>query len=283
MYTLDEKGQPVWHYPDEVADEKSKTNGKPILTGRIEKMSKSKRNVVDPNEIIAAYGADSARLFTLFASPPENDLVWKDEGVEGVHRFLSRLWRIVWERRESIKNANPYLGDGGDLDPSAKALRKKIHKTISAVTEDIEKRFHFNTALARCMELTNTLSKYRVKTGDSNAESVQRDGVFALVGLLAPFAPHFAEELWEEIGGEGTVSRGPWPTWDEKVAADDMVTIAVQVMGKLRAKLEIPAGASREEMEKQALENENVLRHIEGKTVRKVIVVPDKLVNIVAN
>jgi leucyl-tRNA synthetase len=133
------------------------------------------------------------------------------------------------------------------------------------------------------MELTNTLSKFKLKAGDVNAESVQRDGVFALVGLLAPFAPHFAEELWEEIGGEGTVARAPWPTWDDAVAADDVVTIAVQVMGKLRAKLEVPAGTSREEMEKLALENENVSRHIEGKTVRKVIVVPDKLVNIVAN
>ncbi|MCP4199639.1 MAG: leucine--tRNA ligase [Proteobacteria bacterium] len=283
MYTLDEKDQPVWHYPDEVEGEKSKNNGQPIMTGRIEKMSKSKRNVVDPNEIIAAYGADSARLFTLFASPPENDLVWKDEGVDGVHRFLSRLWRIVWERRESIRNASSYSGDGEDLDSTAKALRKQIHKTIAAVTDDIEKRFHFNTALARCMELTNTLSKLKLKAGEAHAEAVQRDGIFALVGLLAPFAPHFAEELWEEIGGEGTVSRAPWPTWDDKVAADDVVTIAVQVMGKLRAKLEVPAGTSREEMEKLALENENVLRHIEGKTVRKVIVVPDKLVNIVAN
>jgi leucyl-tRNA synthetase len=266
-----------------VDGEKSKKNGAQIKTGRIEKMSKSKRNVVDPNEIIAAYGADSARLFTLFASPPENDLIWKDEGVEGVHRFLSRLWRIVWERRESIKNAQPYESDGTDLDPSTQALRKQIHKTIAAVTEDIEKRFHFNTALARCMELTNTLSKFTLTGGNSNAESIQREGVFALVGLMAPFAPHIAEELWEEIGGEGSVSRAPWPQWDEKVAADDVVTVAVQVMGKLRAKLEMPAGSSREEMEKQALENENVLRHIEGKTVRKVIVVPDKLVNIVAN
>ncbi len=281
LYTLDEKGQPEWHYPEEVEDGISKVNGKKVISGRVEKMSKSKRNVVDTKEIIARYGVDSARLFVLFASPPELDVVWKDEGVEGVYRFLSRIFRIVTSRLESIKNASPYVGDGGDLSDDAAALRKAMHKTIAGVTDDVEKRFHFNTAVAKCMELVNVLSKFTAPSGDALSASVERDAVFALTGMMSVFAPHIAEELWELIGGEGLASEAPWPAWDKAAAADDTVTIALQVMGKLRGTMEMPVGASKEEMEKTALVNEGVLRHIEGKTIRKVIVVPNKLVNIV--
>jgi leucyl-tRNA synthetase len=247
----------------------------------VEKMSKSKRNVVDTKEIIARYGVDSARMFVLFASPPEYDVAWKDEGVEGVNRFLSRVWRIVRTRRESILAAKPYTGDGADLSKQAQELRRAVHKTVAGVTEDVEQRFHFNTAIAKCMELVNGLSKFEV-VNDFDA-SVERDTVFALVNMLSPFAPHVAEELFEHIGGEGLVSMAPWPTWDEAAARDELVTIAVQVMGKLRATIEMPPGASKDAMEKAALDNENVKRHIEGKAVRKVIVVPNKLVNIVVS
>jgi len=281
LYTLDDKGQPEWHYPDDVADGKSRLNGKPVTVGRVEKMSKSKRNVVDTKEIIATYGVDSARMFILFASPPEYDLVWKDEGVEGVNRFLSRVWRIVWTRLGDITSASPYQGDGGDLSKGATELRRATHKTVAGVTDDVSERFHFNTAIAKCMELVNVLSKFTA-AGDFD-RSVQRDAVFALVNMLSLFAPHVAEELWEAIGGQGLAATAPWPDWDEAAAKDDLLTIAVQVMGKLRGTIDMPVGAGREAMEQAALENENVKRHLEGKTVRKIIVVPDKLVNIVAN
>jgi leucyl-tRNA synthetase len=281
LFTLDEKGQPVWHYPDDVADGISKLNGQKIQVGRIEKMSKSKRNVVDTTGIIARYGVDSARMFTLFASPPENDLIWKDEGVEGIYRFLSRLWRLVYSRKDDIRAATPYRGDGADLSPPFAFLRKQHHKTVQGVTADIEGRFHFNTAISKCMELANTLVKLPPPSGDKAAASVHRDAVLALIGLLSPFAPHICEELWEALGGQGQAAVAPWPEFDPKVAADDVVTIAVQVLGKLRATLELPADATSEEMEKAALCNPNVQRHIEGKTVRKVIVVPGKLVNLV--
>ncbi len=281
LYTLDDKGQPEWHYPEDVADGKSKVNSKPVTVGRVEKMSKSKRNVIDTDEIIATYGVDSARMFVLFASPPEYDLVWKNEGVEGVNRFLNRVWRIIWTRKEAITSAAPYAGDGSDLGDGATALRRAHHQTVAGVTEDVSERFHFNTAIAKCMELVNVLSKF--KAASDPDRSVQRDTVFALVNLLSLFAPHAAEELWEGIGGEGLVAMAPWPEWDEAAAKEELLTIAVQVMGKLRGTIDVPAGIVREEMEKVALENENVKRHIEGKTIRKVIVVPNKLVNIVAN
>jgi leucyl-tRNA synthetase len=281
LFTLDDKGQPVWHDATEVEGGASKLNGGRIEVGRVEKMSKSKRNGVDPNAIIERYGADSARLFTLFAAPPENDLAWKDEGVEGVHRFLSRVWNLVESRGASIRAAAAYAGDGRDLGADAVELRRITHKTIAAVTDDIEVRFHFNAAIARCMELTNALSKFAA--GDAGDDAVQRDAVFALVAMLAPFAPHISEELWEAIGGQGLVSETPWPAWDAAIAADDVITIAVQVMGKLRATIEVPAGAAGSELERLALAHENVRRHLEGRTVRKVVVVPGKLVNIVAN
>ncbi len=283
LFTRDEKGQPVWHEVDEVEDGVSKLNGNPIEIGRIEKMSKSKRNGVDPNAIIARYGSDSARLFILFASPPANDLIWKDEGVEGVHRFLNRSWNMVHSRRDSIAGAHAYGGDGTDLSEQAVDLRRTTHKTIAAVTDDIENRFHFNTAIARCMELTNAISKFAPSPDDTAGASIQRDAMFALVSMLSPFAPHVAEELWEIMGGEGIVSLAPWPKWDDEIAADDVVTIAVQVMGKLRATLQVPSSCDKQEMERLALANDNVKRHLEGKTIRKVVVVPSKLVNIVAD
>jgi leucyl-tRNA synthetase len=282
MFTRDEKGQPVWHYPYEVEDGKSVLNGQPVEIGRVEKMSKSKRNVIDTQGVISTYGMDSARMFTLFASPPEKDVAWTDEGVEGVHRFISRVWRLTYEHRQLIKGSPPYAGDGSDLEPAALELRRLAHKTIAAVTVDIEKRFHFNTAIARCMELANALYKHKVAGAGEPTTAVFADAVRALVGMLAPFAPHVAEELWEEIGDGQLAAESPWPTSDPRIAADDIKTIAVQVMGKLRARVEMPAAAGREEMERLALENDNVQRHIEGKTVRKVIVVPGKLVNIVA-
>ena len=280
LYTLDDKGQPLWHAPADVADGRSRLNGGEILVGRVEKMSKSKHNGVDPNAIIAEYGADSARLFTLFAAPPENDLVWKDEGVDGVHRFLTRLWNMVHQRLASLVAAGPYAGDGGDLDAGAVELRRLTHKTIKAVTEDVDARYHFNTAIARCMELVNAISKFKA-AGPSGA-SVERDAIVALTGMLSPFAPHVAEELWRTLGCAGLAAEAPWPSFDPAIAADDTITIAVQVMGKLRATLEVDRGIDAKALEALAVANDNVQRHIAGKAIRKVVVVPGKLVNIVA-
>jgi leucyl-tRNA synthetase len=282
LFTLDEKGQPVWHAPADVEGGVSRLNGEPVQVGRVEKMSKSKYNGVDPDAIISRYGADSTRLFTLFAAPPENDLIWKDEGVDGVHRFLTRLWNMVHQRIDAILGAAPYAGDGVDLDAASAELRRQTHKTIKAVTEDVDQRYHFNTAIARCMELVNALSKFDAAPAGAGAASVQRDAFAALVGMLAPFAPHVAEELWRDIGGEGLAAEARWPTFDPAIAADDTITIAVQVMGKLRATIEVDRGIAPDALEALALGHEKVQRHVAGKAIRKVIVVPGKLVNIVA-
>jgi leucyl-tRNA synthetase len=281
LFTLDDKGQPVWHAPADVEGGRSKLNGGEVQVGRVEKMSKSKHNGVDPNAIIAEYGADSARLFTLFAAPPENDLVWKDEGVEGVHRFLVRLWNMAHQRLASLSAAKPYAGDGADLDADAIELRRQTHKTIKAVTEDVDTRYRFNTAIARCMELVNAVSKFRAATAP--AASVERDALTALTGMLSPFAPHVAEELWQTLGCAGLAAEATWPSFDPAIAADDTITIAVQVMGKLRATLEVERGIDSKALEQLALANENVKKHIAGKAIRKVVVVPGKLVNVVAS
>ncbi|MBN2803603.1 MAG: leucine--tRNA ligase [Deltaproteobacteria bacterium] len=282
-YTLDANGQPVWHSDDKIDDNNlSLINGEKVTTGRVEKMSKSKHNGVDPEKIMEQYGVDSARMFVLFASPPENDLVWKEEGVEGVHRYLSRVWNMVQTRKDDVAAAKTYSGNGEDLADDAAELWKLTHQTIKKVTGDIHDKFHFNTAIARCMELMNAISKFNHENIDVN-KSVQKDAVASLVNLLSPFAPHVCEEMWTLIGEQGDVCNAPWPTFDERALKENTVTIALQVMGKLRGKMDVPADCSKQDLEKLALEHENVKKHIEGKTVRKIIVVPGKLVNIVAN
>lgn len=283
-YTKDENGNPKWHTDGDIDENGlSKINGAKVLTGRVEKMSKSKYNGVDPEAIMAKYGVDSARLFVLFASPPENDLVWKDEGVDGVFRFLSRVWNMVQMRKGDILAASPFSGDWASLSKAGKELHKVTHQTIMGVTGDVDGRFHFNTAIAKCMEFMNTISKFDCVADNTADASVQKDAVTALVNLLSVFAPHICEEMWQIIGQEGSVSTAPWPTYDEEAVKENTITIAIQVMGKMRGKVEAPAGCSEDEMEKLALAHENIKKHIEGKTVRKVIVVPGKLVNIVAN
>ncbi|MBN2528479.1 MAG: leucine--tRNA ligase [Deltaproteobacteria bacterium] len=283
-FTKDENGNPVWHTDDDIDENgMSKKNGQKVLTGRVEKMSKSKYNGVDPEAIMARYGVDSARMFVLFASPPENDLVWKDEGVEGVHRFLSRVWNMVQQRLDDLKVAAAFDGNTAGLSSDGKELHKLTHQTIKGVTEDVHERFHFNTAIAKSMEFMNAISKFRGEAGNAQDASVQRDAVLVLVNLLSVFAPHICEELWQLLGQTGSISTVAWPTYDEDAVKESTITIAIQVMGKMRGTVEAPAGCSKGEMEKLALAHENIQKHIEGKTVRKVIVVPGKLVNIVAN
>lgn len=235
------------------------------------KMSKSVGNVVSPDEIINKYGADTARMFILFAAPPERDLEWSDQGVEGSYRFLQRVWRIVNNLKDKIKDENG--SEKYDED-----VRKLVHKTIKKVTEDLE-RFSFNTAISAIMELVNGLYSVR-KSPVSGA--VIKEALENLLILLSPFAPHITEELWHVIGHKDSVHMQPWPKYDKKWLIEDEVEIVVQVNGKVRGKIILPRTASREDVENAALDNEKVRSHIEGKEISKIIVVPQKLVNIVA-
>ncbi len=252
------------------------TQGMVIKDGA--KMSKSKGNVVDPDALIGTYGADTARLFSLFASPPERDLDWSDQGVEGSYRFLNRVWKMVGEIAPLVLGAGPV--DVSALDESGAALRRTAHKTIKKVTEDIEDRFHFNTAIAAIMELVNAITSFEGKK-DPGCAPVLREAVESVVLLLAPFVPHIVEELWDGLGHAGGINAASWPAWDESALVEDEITIVVQVNGKLRGKVGVAAGAGEDEVKAAALADEKVLAHTEGKTVRKIVYVPGKLLNIV--
>lgn len=255
------------------------TQGMVIKDGA--KMSKSKGNVVDPDDMIQAYGADTVRLFCLFAAPPEKELEWSDQGVEGASRFLGRVWRLVHDNLEGLKAADPYDGRA-TLSPPLQGLHRKTHQTIKKVTEDIEQRFHFNTAIAAVMELVNQIYAVQDKASREAAYwPVMREAVEAVVLLLSPMAPHIAEELWERLGKAPSVAKVPWPAWREEALQAEEILVVVQVNGKLRGRLTVPADISNEELEKAALADAKVQSFLEGKPIRKVIVVPKKLVNIV--
>jgi leucyl-tRNA synthetase len=252
------------------------TQGMVIKDGA--KMSKSKGNVVDPNALIDTYGADTARLFSLFAAPPEKDLDWSDQGVDGSFRFLNRIWKLVYESAPFIMDAGPVNRDS--LTEDGKKLRRAVHKTIRKVTEDIEERFHFNTAIAAVMELVNSINAFEPKNHPSNAP-VLNEAVESVILLLAPFVPHVSEELWESLGhGEGTEANG-WPAYDPAAAVEDELLIVVQVNGKLRSKVTVSASASEDEVKAASLADDKVKSFTEGKSVKKIIYVPGKLVNIV--
>ena len=244
------------------------------------KMSKSKGNVVDPGAMINEYGADATRLFILFASPPVKELEWSDQGIEGAFRFLSRLWRLMEELEGSLSAAMPTSANSPKSD-AAKQLRFKEHDTVRRVTRDIENEFQFNTAIAAVMELVNEMYGLKDKLGDE--PEALSSAMATAVTLLSPVAPHVCEELWQALGHAESLAVQPWPTYDEKALVKDEVTLVVQVNGKVRGKFQAANNAPKDEVEKTALEQENVAKFIEGKTVRKVIVIPNKLVNIVAN
>lgn len=235
------------------------------------KMSKSIGNTVSPDEIIEKYGADTARLFILFAAPPERDLEWSDEGVEGSFRFLQRVWRLVQDIKDRIS-------DDDDNQETDDEVRRIIHKTIKKVTEDLE-RFSFNTAISAIMELVNGL--YLAKEKPISGVVV-KEAVENLLILLAPFVPHMTEELWEKIGNKDSIHLQTWPKYNKKYLIEDEIEIVIQVNGKVRGKTVISRTATREDMEQAALDNEKVKNHIAGKNILKIIVVPKKLVNIVA-
>ena len=249
------------------------TQGMVLMDGS--KMSKSKGNTVSPIEIINKYGADTARLFVLFAAPPERDLDWSEQGVEGCFRFLNRVYRLVDELAEVAKSN----AEVKTVTKEDKAMRLVIHSTLKKVTADLSEKFGFNTAIAALMELINEMYKY--KELDTRNDGIIREGIETIVTILAPFTPHIGEELWTMIGKEGSVFNISWPSYDESALVQDEVEVIVQVNGKLRAKVSMDANISREDMEKVAMEDAKVQAAIEGKNVVKVIAVPKKLVNIV--
>ena len=255
------------------------TQGMVIKDGA--KMSKSLGNVVSPEEILEKYGADTARLFILFAAPPERELDWSDQGVEGSFRFLNRVWRIIYTYLPQIEQKVTAY-DVAALNEADKELRRTLHNTIKKVTSDIETRFNFNTAISSLMELVNALYAYKENAQEINAGLVY-EATSALVRMLAPFVPHMTEELWKDaFGATASVHAEQWPEYDEAALKVDNVEIVLQVNGKVRGRLVVPAEATAAELEKIALADANVQSHIGGATVRKVICVPGRLVNIVA-
>jgi leucyl-tRNA synthetase len=256
-----------------------------VEVGRTEKMSKSKKNVVDPDDLLADYGADTIRLFSLFAAPPEKDLEWSDDGVQGSFRFLQRVWRLAEERAPLLRAAQGAPWPDGDLDDEVRALRRATHQTITRVTRDLEDSFHLNTALAALMELQNTLTRFQERVpatpGSDPRLLAFAEGVRVLLTLLAPFAPHMAEELWEMLGQGASIFRESWPTADPALALEERVEVVVQVNGKVRARLLVARGHAEEPLKALALAEPRVQPWIEGRPVRKVVVIPDRLVNIV--
>ncbi len=241
------------------------------------KMSKSKGNTVDPQALIDRYGADTVRLFIMFAAPPEQSLEWSDSAVEGAHRFLKRLWRLVVAHVES--GPVPGAIDNTMLDDEARELRRLVHQSLQKITDDMARRHTFNTAIASAMELVNALGRY--EAASESARAVRQEALSVIVRVLSPIVPHVTHELWQQLGGEGAVAEADWPEVDESALSADEVELVVQVNGKLRGRIRVPAGADREAIEQAALAEDNVKRHIDGQAVRKVIVVPDKLVNVV--
>ena len=240
------------------------------------KMSKSKGNTVDPQGLIEQYGADTVRLFTMFAAPPEQSLEWADSGVEGASRFLKRLWKLVQSNLDPVEQLAT-----GSLDNAQKDLRRKLHETISKVSDDIGRRYTFNTAIAANMELINEMSRF--EDNSAQGKAVMREAVEAVVLMLSPIVPHICQQLWQDLGHEGLVAEQPWPAWDDSALVRDEIEMVVQVNGKLRSKIMIAVDANNDSVEAAARADEKIIQHLDGKTVRKVIVVPGRLVNIVAS
>lgn len=287
-YRVASNGGKDWFNPADVEIERDskakiigarlKTDGLPVEIGGTEKMSKSKNNGVDPQSMIEAYGADTCRLFMMFASPPDMSLEWSDSGVEGASRFLRRVWRLA---QAHVAQGLPGKLDTAALNDEQKVIRRAIHAAIKQASTDVGQYHKFNTAIAQVMTVMNVLEKAPQATAQDRA--LLQEGLEAVTLLLAPITPHISHSLWQHLGHEQAVIDAGWPSVDESALVQDTVTLVVQVNGKLRGQVEMPAAASREEIEAAARNNENVLRFTDGLTIRKVIVVPGKLVNIVAN
>ena len=268
--TFDDKGRPV--------SAVLKADGQPVVISGTEKMSKSKNNGVDPQELINAYGADTARLFMMFAAPPEQSLEWSDSGVEGAHRFLRRLWRTVYEYLKQGGAVKAFAGNQDGLSKELKDLRHKLHATTAKVSDDYGRRQQFNTAIAAVMELLNQYDK--TDTGGEQGRAVAQEVLETAVRLLWPIVPHICETLWSELNSAKLWEAG-WPTVDEAALVKSEIEVMVQVNGKLRGKITVAADASKADLEAAALANEGAVKFMEGKPAKKIIVVPGRLVNIV--
>jgi len=285
-YREEKDGSLHWYNPADVEverDDKGKPvgavlreDGRPVEIGGVEKMSKSKNNGVDPQSMVDRYGADTVRLFSVSDSPANQSLEWSDSGVEGAFRFLKRVWTQVMDHVEAGP-CEPL--DSAALNEEQKTMRRRLHDTIAKVSDDIERRYTFNTAIAAIMELGNHLARF--KSGDAQSRAVAQEAWMAIVRMLSPIAPHATEELWTALGGEGPLINAAWPEVDEAARVRTAVTLVVQVNGKVRAKVELAAGASKDDALEAALAVDNVQRHMDGKAVRKVIHVPDRLLNLV--
>jgi leucyl-tRNA synthetase len=256
------------------------TQGMVIKDGA--KMSKSKGNVVDPNDLIQEYGADTVRLFSLFAAPPEKDLEWNAKGVEGAFRFLNRIYRYVMGHKELLSHSDRKIELRCEGD---QALHRKTHQTIHRVTLNIENNFHFNTAISGIMELFNSLTTLAPMDGDRPQNkltpTVVHEAVQAIILLLSPMVPHFCGELWQQLGHTHPIDQEQWPTFDIKAAKEEELTVVVQVNGKVRSRLQVPADIDDEAIKEMALNDRNVQKIILGGPVKKIIIVQKKLVNIV--
>jgi leucyl-tRNA synthetase len=231
--------------------------------------------------MVGTYGADTVRLFCLFAAPPEKDLEWSAQGVEGAYRFLGRIWRLVAEHGDALRTAAPYAG-GGSIPRELTELHRKTHVTIKKVTEDIRDRFHFNTAIAAVMELVNQIyQSLENRLNDAAYWPVLREAVEAVILLLSPIVPHIAEELWHEIGRSESLVKSPWPTWRAEALQAEEVLVVIQVNGKLRSRIMIPVDATEEQMRKAALEDQRIQEFLDDKPIKKIVSVPGKLINIV--
>jgi leucyl-tRNA synthetase len=250
------------------------TQGMVIKDGK--KMSKSLGNVVSPEETIKNFGADTARMFILFAAPPDRELDWSDAGAEGAYRFLNRVYRIVYELTEKVKDGPAFYTLHNDAD---KSLAYIMNASIKKVTEDAGGRFNFNTAISSIMEFVNELYKYK-ESADINS-GLLKTAVANLVLLLAPFTPHICEEMWEHIGNKESVYRAKWPSYDEKALIKDEIEVVFQINGKVKEKLNVSAGLDKAAFEKTVMDDEKIKRLLEGKEIVKIIAVPDKLINIV--
>ncbi len=287
-YREDASGKKTWYSPADVETEKDdkgritkawlRSDGEPVEHGGMTKMSKSKNNGIDPQQVIDQYGADTVRLFTMFAAPPEQTLEWVDSGVEGANRFLRRVWKLT---QEHIEKGTPKALDVSALSKDQQALRREVHKTIQKVSDDLGRRQTFNTAVAAVMELLNHLQKAPQESAQDNA--LMREAIESVLLILNPITPHLSHELWKSLGHKEDIETVAWPVADKQALVEDEKLIIVQVNGKLRAKITVAADASKDEVEDIARSQPNVQQFTEGKTIRKVIVVPGKLVNIVAN
>jgi leucyl-tRNA synthetase len=279
-YRVQPDGKKLWLNPADVETVDGvhllKADGKPVIAGGTEKMSKSKNNGVDPQAIIDKYGADTARLFMMFAAPPEQSLEWSDAGVEGAYRFLKRLWKAV---HDHVQAGDVSAYSRGDLGEALTDLRRQLHQTIAKVTDDIERRKQFNTAIAAIMELMNAMAK--VEGEDALTRSVKQEALEAIVLMLAPIVPHICRILIKALRPGACLVGSSWPTVDEAALVRNEIELMLQVNGKLRGKLKVAADAGKDALEAAALASPEAQKYMEGMPPKKVVVVPGRLVNIV--